>query len=116
MLGRHEEAVAFLERSLALADERFAVAVHINLGDAHRCAGAPDAAGPHYRQALRLAEEHAPDLLSFCCRHPGRHGLEQGRTEEAREWPAKALRLVDRAGRPVRRRSAPGGAAGPSAG
>lgn len=68
--GRHAEAVAFLERSLALADERFAVAVHIDLGDAHRCAGAPDAAGPHYRQALRLAEEHAPDLLSFCSPRP----------------------------------------------
>ncbi|MDX2706077.1 tetratricopeptide repeat protein [Streptomyces sp. PA03-6a] len=135
VLGRHEEAVALLERSLALAGERFAVAVHLNLADAHRYAGALDAAEPHYQRALRLAEAHAPDLLSFCFQHLGKQRLDQGRTEEARAWLEKALhrrrvqgeaslvaateaalRLVDRSGHAASRRPAPGGAAGPSVG
>lgn len=54
VLGRHEEAVDLLERALAGAEGTFSVAVHINLGDAHRYAGDPDAAEPHYQRALRL--------------------------------------------------------------
>lgn len=81
VVGHHEEALALLERSLALA-----VAVHINLGDAHRYAGAL------YHRALRLAGTHAPDLLSFCFQHLGKQRLDQGRTEEARAWLDKALR------------------------
>ncbi|MFD8079565.1 tetratricopeptide repeat protein [Streptomyces sp. NPDC059718] len=133
--GHHEEAVALLERSLALAGERSAVAVHINLGDAHRYAGALDAAEAHYQRALRLAGTHAQDLLSFCFQHLGKQRLDQGRTEEARAWLDKApqrrraqgeaslvasseaaLRLVERAGHAASRRPAPGGAAGPSVG
>ncbi|WUD71351.1 hypothetical protein OG937_06415 [Streptomyces sp. NBC_00510] len=124
VVGHHEEALALLERSLALA-----VAVHINLGDAHRYAGAL------YHRALRLAGTHAPDLLSFCFQHLGKQRLDQGRTEEARAWLDKALRrrraqgeaslvaateaalrLVERAGHAASRRPAPGGAAGPSVG
>jgi len=83
-LGRHDEAARLLERSLALADDRYAVAVHINLGDAHRYQGRLEAAETHYQEALRLAESSAPHMRYSCFQHLGKQRLDQGRTPEAR--------------------------------
>ncbi|MFJ1705906.1 tetratricopeptide repeat protein [Kitasatospora sp. NPDC088346] len=95
VLGRHHEAVRVLERALALADERRAVAVHINLGDARRYRGDPATAEPHYQEALRLAHAHAPELLYHCFQHLGKQRLEQGRTVEARTLLDEAMRRID---------------------
>ncbi|QMU71095.1 tetratricopeptide repeat protein [Streptacidiphilus sp. P02-A3a] len=92
VLGRREEAIATLERALALADNKRAVAVHINLGDAHRYGGDLEAAEPHYQRALQLCQEHAPDLRYFCLQHLGKQRLDQGRTREARALLEDALR------------------------
>ncbi|MFE0632252.1 tetratricopeptide repeat protein [Streptomyces sp. NPDC058864] len=100
VLGRREEAVDLLERALAHADDRLAIAVHINLGDAHRYCGEPDAAEPHYQRALDLSEAHAPELLSFCFQHLGKQRLDQGRTAEARALLEMALRQRRAEGNP----------------
>ncbi|MFJ5218363.1 tetratricopeptide repeat protein [Streptomyces sp. NPDC088354] len=93
VLGRRAEAISVLEQALALADDRVAVAVHLNLGDAHRYGGDLEAAEPHYRRALHLCQAHAPDMLSFCFQHLGKQRLDQGRTDEARALLEKALCL-----------------------
>ncbi|MEU1618727.1 tetratricopeptide repeat protein [Streptomyces sp. NPDC005722] len=92
VLGRHTEAISTLERALALADDKLAIAIHINLGDAYRYFGDLEAAEPHYQQALHLCEGHAPDMLYFCFQHLGKQRLDQGRAEEARDLLEMALR------------------------
>ncbi|MEU3657884.1 hypothetical protein AB0E67_35100 [Streptomyces sp. NPDC032161] len=81
-----------LTRALALCDNKQAVAVHINLGDAHRYSGNLVAAEPHYQLALGLAEIHVPGMLSFCLQHLGKQRLDQGRVKEARNLLQTALR------------------------
>jgi tetratricopeptide (TPR) repeat protein len=94
VLGRHKEAVRLLRRALDLAaDGRQAIPVHINLGDAHRYGGDTEAAEPHYREALRLAETGHPDLVHFCLQHLAKQRLDQGRTAEARALLEEVLRL-----------------------
>ncbi|GAA3047135.1 hypothetical protein GCM10020229_68140 [Kitasatospora albolonga] len=92
-LGRLPDATALLERALAAAEGPTRVAVRINLGDAHRYAGALDAAEPHYREALRLARADHPGLVHFCLQHLGKHRTDQGRLAEARTLLTEALTL-----------------------
>ncbi|MGK4585603.1 tetratricopeptide repeat protein [Kitasatospora sp. HPMI-4] len=91
VLGRSDEAITTLTQALALADRKLAIAVHINLGDAHRYSGDLEAAEPQYQVAFQLAEAHAPDMLYFCFQHLGKQRLDQGRTKEARALLEEAL-------------------------
>ncbi|MFJ4985925.1 tetratricopeptide repeat protein [Streptomyces sp. NPDC088732] len=93
VLGRHNEAIRLLRQASALADGKLAIAIHLNLGDAHRYCGDLEAAEPHYQQALRLSEAGQQDMLCFCFQHLGKQRLDQGRTAEARVLLEKALRL-----------------------
>lgn len=92
-LGSHQDAVVLLTKALELADDRRSVALHLNLGDAHRHAGDLEAAEPHYQRARRLAEAHAPGLVSFCFQHLGKQRLDQGRIVEARALLETAMAL-----------------------
>lgn len=92
-LGRHQDAVTVLTKALTLADEKRSVALHLNLGDAHRYAGELEAAEPHYQRARQLAEVHTPGLMSFCFQHLGKQRLDQGRLVEARALLEAALAL-----------------------
>ncbi|MFC9330858.1 tetratricopeptide repeat protein [Kitasatospora sp. NPDC057015] len=92
VLGRHEEAVRLLERALLSVEGRAVVAVHINLGDAHRYRGAFEQAEPHYLEALRLAREAHPGMVHFCLQHLGKQRLDQGQIPAARSLLRLALR------------------------
>ncbi|WP_158288211.1 tetratricopeptide repeat protein [Streptomyces sp. ICBB 8177] len=101
VLGRYEQARTVLRRALALADERQAVAVHINLGDAHRYDGDLDGAERHYRDALRTAREVRPAAVHFCLQHLGKQRVDQGRIAEAVALLREALALRETLGDPA---------------
>ncbi|MFI5533852.1 tetratricopeptide repeat protein [Kitasatospora sp. NPDC051853] len=92
-LGRLPDATALLAQALTRAEGPTRIAVRINLGDAHRYAGALDKAEPHYREALRLARAEHPGLAHFCLQHLGKHRTDQGRLAEARTLLTEALTL-----------------------
>lgn len=87
--GRTSEAVAPLERAVALAPD-FAEA-RTNLGSAYLLADRLDAAAAQFEAAVRLAPEFAPAHGNL-----GLIYLRQGRTEDARRQFARVLALDPR--------------------
>ncbi|MFD7586172.1 hypothetical protein ACFV84_12230 [Kitasatospora sp. NPDC059811] len=96
-LGHHAEARTFLRQSLDLAaaigNTRAVVATGLNLGDAHRYAGAVQAADALYRSALNTARSQHPELLDFALQHTGKHLMERGDLAGAQAHLQEALRL-----------------------
>ncbi|RPE33173.1 tetratricopeptide repeat protein [Kitasatospora cineracea] len=96
-LGDHDEARAFLRRSLELAvtsgNVRAVVATKLNFGDAHRYAGDIETAETFYRSALDAARSKCPELLDFALQHFGKHLMERGDLAGARAHLQEALRL-----------------------
>jgi tetratricopeptide (TPR) repeat protein len=96
VLGRYAEAIETLEQALLVAtasgDVKRMIALHLNLGDAHRYAGRFAQAEPHNQTALRLAREHAAEQEHFALQHLGKLRLDQKRFAEARDYLLDALR------------------------
>lgn len=102
VLGYHQDAITFLGQALDLAtgtgtgtgNTRAVIATQLNLGDAHRYAGAADTAEALYRQALDAAQKEHPELVDFALQHLGKHLMERGDLESARAhlWEARRLR------------------------
>ena len=93
MLGREDEALRELGRSLELADrlgdERARTVAAIRIGEAQRCFDRLDEA----EATLRGALEGAPELRHFALQHLGKTLLDLGRTGEALEALQSALEL-----------------------
>ena len=93
MLGREDEALRELGRSLELADrlrdERARTVAAIRIGEAQRCFDRHDEAEATLRDAL----EGAPELRHFALQHLGKTLLDLGRTGEAVEALQSALEL-----------------------
>lgn len=93
MLGRENEALRELGRSLELADrlgdERARTVAAIRIGEAQRCFDRLDDA----EATLRGALEGAPELRHFALQHLGKTLLDLGRTGEAVEALQSALEL-----------------------
>jgi tetratricopeptide (TPR) repeat protein len=93
MLGREDEALRELGRSLELADrlgdERARTVAAVRIGEAQRCFDRLDEAEATLRDAL----EGAPELRHFALQHLGKTLLDLGRTGEALEALQSALEL-----------------------
>lgn len=94
MLGREDEALRELGRSLELADrlgdERARTVAAIRIGEAQRCFDRLEEAEATLRDAL----EGAPtELRHFALQHLGKTLLDRGRTGEAVEALESALEL-----------------------
>jgi tetratricopeptide (TPR) repeat protein len=93
MLGREDEALHELGRSLELAerlrDERARTVAAIRIGEVERCFDRLDEAEATLRDAL----EGAPELRHFALQHLGKTLLDLGRTREAVEALQSALEL-----------------------
>ena len=93
MLGREDEALRELGRSLELADllgdGRARTVAAIRIGEAQRCFDRLDEA----EATLRAALEGAPELRHFVLQHLGKTLLDRGRTDEAVEALESALEL-----------------------
>jgi tetratricopeptide (TPR) repeat protein len=93
LLGRDEEAIRELGRSLELADElddaRALTTAAIRLGEAHRCFDRLAEA----EAWLRPAVEGPRDLRDFALQHLGKTLLDAGRTDEALQALEAALEL-----------------------
>jgi kanamycin kinase len=93
LLGRDEEALRQLRRSLELAerlaDERARTVATIRIGEAHRCFDRLDEA----EATLRGALDGAPELRHFALQHLGKTLADQGRAAEAVPLLEEALAL-----------------------
>ena len=93
LLGREDEALRELRRSLELADrlgdERSRTVAAVRIGEAQRCFDHLDEAEATLRDAL----EGAPELRHFALQHLGKTLLDLGRTGEALEALQSALEL-----------------------
>ncbi|WP_030246864.1 tetratricopeptide repeat protein [Streptomyces sp. NRRL S-350] len=96
-LGNYDEARTHLHQALNLAvatgNTRAALATGINLADAHRHAGDPQAADALYRSALSTARSRHPELLDFALQHTGKYLMERGDLAAAQSHLLEALRL-----------------------
>ncbi|MGW6413412.1 tetratricopeptide repeat protein, partial [Streptomyces vinaceus] len=100
VLGYHQDAITFLRQALDLAtttgNSRAVIATKLNLGDAHRYAGAAGTADALYRQALDAAQKEHPELVDYALQHLGKHLMERGDLKSARAhlWEARRLRMA----------------------
>jgi tetratricopeptide (TPR) repeat protein len=101
LLGRDEEALDELGRSLELADrlgdERARTVAAIRIGEAHRCFDRLDQA----EETLRGALAGPPELRHFALQHLGKTLADAGRAAEAVEALEEALALRLAAGEDV---------------
>jgi len=106
MVGRLDEAVAHLQRAIALAqaqgNERAQVANVIRLGEARKFQNRIADAERLFRDALALATDPTAPALrvyeSFALQHLGKCLIEQERREEAIDVLTRALELRRREG------------------
>ena len=93
LLGRDDEAMRELGRSLELAeqlgDERARTVAAIRIGEAHRCFDRLDEA----EAVLRGALDGPDELRHFALQHLGKTLVDQGRAPEAVELLEEALAL-----------------------
>ncbi|MGW2840580.1 tetratricopeptide repeat protein [Streptomyces sp. NPDC001493] len=96
-LGDYPEALGHLNQALSLAvasgNGRAVIAAELNIGDAHRYAGATEEAEVLYRKALAAAREQHPELVDFALQHFGKHLMEEGNLQGARARLQEALAL-----------------------
>jgi tetratricopeptide (TPR) repeat protein len=101
-LGDYEAAQRILADAVERADTPHRkVAALVNLGDAHRYAGAIDAAEPLYAEAVRRARAAAPGTLHFALQHYGKHLVDARRPGRAVEVLTEVLRLREQIGDPA---------------
>ncbi|MEU8543011.1 tetratricopeptide repeat protein [Streptomyces sp. NPDC048717] len=97
VLGDHHGARTALQRALDLAtadgNTRAAVAIELNLADAHRYAGEPETAHGYYRRALAGAQSRHPELVDYALQHYAKHLIEEGDLTEAHVHLREALQL-----------------------
>ncbi|MEU6860592.1 tetratricopeptide repeat protein [Glycomyces sp. NPDC046736] len=98
-LGDHEAAQRVLGEALERADTPHQkVAALVNLGDAHRYAGAIEIAEPLYTEAVDLARAESPAALHFALQHYGKHLVDARRPGRAVEVLTEVLRMRERIG------------------